>query len=59
MRSLYIGVSKANMIDDAGRLWSTFRNGKGWIFEGKAYKSPFDAFKVLEQGLATERTGQK
>ena len=49
MKSIYVGVNKANMIDDRGVIHTAIRDGKLWMFEGLVYYSPFKAVRNVER----------
>lgn len=49
MKSVCVGVNKANMVDDNGKSFTAIREGTLWMINGKAYKNPFEAFKEIER----------
>ena len=47
MKQIVVGIDEARMVDDKGNVyWATKINNQ-WIFQGRAYSSPFEAFKEV------------
>ena len=51
MRGVFIGISKATMVDDRGIFYTAIKDGNVWMFEGIAYSNPFMAFMNVERRL--------
>lgn len=51
MWKLTVGVATAKYIDSQGKAHISRMVGGLWIFQGRLYKSPLDAFKEVEDKL--------
>lgn len=48
MRGIVIKNNVAVLVDDQGKTHITRMESGLWTFQGKMFKSPFDAFKEVE-----------
>lgn len=47
MKQIVVGKDEAKMVDDKGNVYRATKIGDRWIFQGRAYSSPFEAFKEV------------
>lgn len=47
MRSIVVRENEAKMIDVDGNIYIATKIKDMWIFQGRAYSSPFEAFKEV------------
>ena len=51
MKNLYVGATKATMLDDRGLIHTAVKQGKTWVLNGKEYDNPFKAFMSVERSV--------
>lgn len=57
MKKLTVGVYEAKMVDDKGNIHISRKESGVWVYKGRAYNSPLDAFKEVEHELQKRVSG--
>lgn len=47
MKQIVVRENEARMVDNEGNVYRATKIGDRWIFQGRAYSSPFEAFKEV------------
>lgn len=47
MKQIVVRENDARMVDNEGNMYTATKINNRWIFQGRAYNSPFEAFKEV------------